>query len=177
MQFRLWESTFRQLYQNAVQAFPKTTRRQHSVDTIKIEEIRSTPYLGMRTLFIRCQADNSAGNGGVYTPSIMFKNVTYHNGPGLGVVEIAAADNGQSYYLSPLSDIHNHVLVRCGCKDFVWRFNFYDHVDQSLQGKVRKPYARLTDWAPAANPSESPGLCKHLMKLFSVLEQAGLVQK
>lgn len=50
---RLNESTVIDLYNSTVDAFPKTTKRQNSIDMIKIIEMNFLPYLGMRTLFVR----------------------------------------------------------------------------------------------------------------------------
>lgn len=167
------ESSFQQLYDSAVQAFPNTQKRQFATDTIVIEQLNWTPYVGVRTLFLRGLANNHKGGGKEYKPIILFKNVEYHNAPGEGIVEITASD-GHEYYLSPLTREHD-ILCRCECMDFLYRFNFYDHVDKSLFSKVRKPYTRITENRPPANPNEMPGMCKHLIRLFYSLEDAGLV--
>jgi hypothetical protein len=101
----------------------------------------------------------------------MFKNVQYHNG---GDIEITASDNGQNYRLNSLSANDTHVLVRCNCKDFFWRFNYYDHVDDSLYGRVRKPYIAIANLGPV-NPQEMPGMCKHLMALHREIAAQGLL--
>ena len=56
---KLHESTLFDLYKSTVDAFPRTERRQHSVDTIKIIEMNFTPFLGMKTLLVRGLAKNT----------------------------------------------------------------------------------------------------------------------
>ena len=170
-----FESTYSALYQSAVDAFPHTTKRQHVKDSVKIEGIKATPFLGMKTLLLRCQADNTEGNGGIHNSIILFRNVEFHDDPGPNIVEITASDNKQTYYLSPVLESQNDVLCRCQCQDFFFRFNYYNSLDRSLYGRVRSPYIRKTDWAPPANPLELEGVCKHLMKFFDELKEIGLL--
>lgn len=175
MDFKLWlETSFAGLHQSAVNAFPNTQRRQHVTGTVQINDVRATPYLGVRTLLVRCEADNRAGGGGVYRPVIMFRNVVYHQGPGPGIVEIVAADNGQTVYATPPTRTGNDVLLRCNCNDEFWRFRHYNWEDGSLQGPNRNPYV-ATGAGDPANPTQSPGMCKHLMRMYETLAQMGMV--
>jgi len=158
------ESSINNLYQSAVDAFPNTRMRQHAVDPIEIGNVNMTPYVGVRTLFVRATARNEDRQ---YSPMILFTGVNYNEeGP------IQIEYNGRPYQFNPPSIEDSDVRVRCGCGDFKWRFNYYDHVDQSLYGRVRAPYEG--QGAPA-NPQEMPGMCKHLMKLAQILREEGLI--
>lgn len=164
------ESTLYDLHQSAVDAFPRTTKRQHSVDTIKIVQMEWTPFLGTKTLFVKGLAQNVV-HGTEYHPMIQFKNVKYHNDRDAGgLVEIVASDN-KPYLLEKLS--YNDVLVRCDCDDHKWRFCHYNHLDKSLYGRDRKKYESQGLWV--ANPLELPGLCKHLMKFSLALKDSGIL--
>jgi len=167
--FKLWESTYRQLYNSAVAAFPNTTMRQHATGPIDINNIRFTPFLGVNTLLVRANAHNN-DNGNNYNPVILFKNVNYN--PIQNPINIVAHDNGQQYQIERLRLNNNNVLLRCECGDFYWRFNYYDHLDRSLWGRLRAPYQALYD-PGSANPMELPGACKHLMKMAQTLQAAG----
>jgi hypothetical protein len=160
------ESSLAGLHDSAVRAFPKTTKRQHAVGPVVIDEFRWTPFLGVRTLFVRAEATSQSRQ---YSPIILFKNVDY-DGDG---ATITASDDGLEYSFTPLSVEDNQVLVRCNCPDFHWRFNYYNHLDRSLQGKKRAKYEGKG--GPPANPSQLPGLCKHLMKAVSALRDAGVL--
>ncbi len=155
--FNSWlqqEATLHSLHQSAVAAFPGTRRRQHVVGPIEISELSWTPFLGVRTLFVRGKARNEDRE---YRPMILFKNVRYLQEGGIALV----ANDQKVYRLHPLAE--NDVLLRCDCMDFHWRFNYYDSLDRSLYGRVRKKYEG--QGGPPANPMKMPGMCKHLMAL------------
>jgi len=162
---RLDESSLTELFKSSVAAFPNTAKRQHATDTIKITKLNWTPYLGLKTLFVRGLAQNE---GKEYNPVIMFKNVIYGEG-------LELTDNlGKNYRVKPISAKTNDVRVRCQCGDFYWRFTHFDHVDHSLYGRNRKKYEAKYN-PGSANPQEMPGLCKHLMKLIKVLYEAKIL--
>lgn len=178
MQFQTWfnvrESSLSSLYQSAVAAFPGTTKRQHATDLVRITELQWTPYLGMKTLFIRGLAQ-SEESGKEYMPIVVFKDVQYHpSKEQSNWVEIIAND-GKQYTFEKLNHADNDVLVRCNCPDFSWRFNYYNHLDNSLYGRKRTKYEAISNRGPA-NPFELPGMCKHLMKLVKSLDHAGILE-
>ena len=159
------ETSLSELYTSAVAAFPTTKMRQYAVDPIVITHLNWTPYKGMKTLFVKGLAQSE---GREYGPIILFKGVNYQ------VEEIRiAANDGEEFGMRPVSLTENDVLVRCNCPDFSWRFNYYNHLDKSLYGPKRKKYEAKGD-GPPANPMEMPGMCKHLMKLVHVLQEAGI---
>ena len=165
----IFESSLNQLYQSAVDAFPNTTMRQHATNPIKITNLHWVPYKGMKTLYIRGLAQNE---GKEYSPNIVFKQVKYHLDLGVNIITLID-NNDQKYFLEQLSMDDNDVLVRCNCPDFKFRFGYYNHLDKSLQGRKSKKYEGQGLWE--SNPTHSPGLCKHIMKLMKVLDESGIV--
>jgi len=161
------ESSLEDLYQSAVDAFPRTTKRQHATDPIVITNLHWTPYRGVKTLFIKGLAQNRH-EGTEYNCLMLFKNVNYDGKQ----VKITANDL-KEYSFDRLSLLDTDVLLRCNCPDFYWRFNYYDHVDRALYGRVRGPY-ESKGVRPPANPLELPGMCKHLMKMSKALQEAGI---
>ena len=177
MRFHNWlvlqESNLQDLYTSTVQAFPRTTKRQHATDLVRIIELNWTPFLGVKTLFIKGIA-HSEESGKEYSPMVLFKGVNYHNAKdNQNWIEIVAND-GRHYVFERLSN-DNDVLVRCDCNDFKWRFNYTDHIDTSLYGRVRKKYEANVN-PGSANPLEMPGMCKHLIKLVQSLDHAGILE-
>jgi hypothetical protein len=160
------ESTIPELFQSAVNAFPATGLRQHATDTIRIVRLDWTPFVGMKTLVLKGLAQNE---GREYSPIIMYKDVKYHQEPGINRVKIMA--NGQPYILERIAD--NEVQLRCNCADFLYRFGYYNHLDRSLYG--RKPRKYESSGGPLANPSEKPGMCKHLIKMSKAIFDSGLL--
>jgi hypothetical protein len=169
MDFSKWllinESTANELFQSAVNAFPNTAKRQYAIDTINITSPKITPYKGMKTLFVKTLAQNE---GKEYNPIIVFKNIRYVDGPGNNIVEVTV-DDVQYFFEKPTAE-NNDVLLRCNCGDFFWRFNYFNHLDKSLQGRVRKKYEALYN-PGSANPRKMPGMCKHIMKSFRSLSE------
>lgn len=167
------ESNLNDLFLATVRAFPKTTKRQHAIDTINITEVRWTPFRGVKTLFVKGLAQNTE-NGKEYNPMILFKGMNYHNAKENNAwIEITGSD-GKNYIFEQIND-KNEVLVRCNCSDFQWRFNYFDHLDSSLYGRVRRKYEALAR-PGSSNPLELPGMCKHLIKLVRTLGNSGILE-
>ena len=173
MEFKVWlESSFNDLYRSSVEAFPHTTLRQHATNPIKITKISWLPFLGVKTLFVKGLAQNENRE---YSPIILFKNVKYHesmDSPEL----ISLHTEGKNFFLEKLSLDRTDILVRCQCGDFYWRGNYADHLDKSLYVKKRNKYESL-GLKPAVNPTNSPMLCKHLMKLVKALSESGIISQ
>lgn len=178
MKFQEWlklkESNLYVLYKSTVQAFPKTTKRQHAIDEIKIIDVNWTPFKGVRTLFVKGMAKNEI-NGRDYKPMILFKNVSYHdsksNQNGTNIV----ASDGRKIFFEKLNGT-NEVNLRCDCGDFKWRWNFEDYRDRSLYGRVRKKY-EAKERPGSSNILEMPGMCKHLIKLVRTLNDSGILEE
>lgn len=164
------ETSIKDLYLDTVKAFPKTKLRQYATDTIKIESLKWVPFLGMKTLFIKALAKNESRK---YEPIILFKNVKYKESEGRGVVKIRMS-NGKDYFVEQIDSNKNDVLLNCQCKDFYWRFKHYNKLDKSLYGRDRTPYKAF--FRPnTANPSESAGMCKHLIKSIKIIKESDLL--
>jgi hypothetical protein len=169
--FKVWiESTYKQLYDSSVRAFPDTKARQHLIHTIDINNVLFTPFLGVKTLLARGHAVNNE-NGNHYTPIILFKNVNYS--PTKNIIEITAHADRKKYRFEQMKLRGNHILLRCGCLDHAFRFNYYCHLDHSLYGRKRAPYIGQGLWE--ANPMKLPGACKHLMSLAKELTSQGVI--
>ena len=176
MDFNDWlllqESNMPQLFTSTVLAFPRTRKRQHAVDEIDIMSHSWTPYLGVKTLFLKGLARNDT-NGHEYNPIILFKKVRFQESrTGRNIVEISR--DGRRYFFEKLSP-RNEVQVRCNCKDFYWRFNYQDKLDRSLWGRVRTKYEAIYN-PGASNPLQMPGMCKHIIKLAQVLNNSGIME-
>ena len=168
----LWlETSLNELYASADKAFPNTSKRQHSTDTIKIEHLTWIPFQGVKTLFIKGLAVNE---GRKNEPIIVFKKVKYQLKEGKNIVSIMGS-NGKRFFLEKLSSENNDVLVRCSCKDFMYRFNYYNHIDKSLFGRKRAKYEGKGLWE--ANSSQMPGMCKHLIKMVKILHGSKLLNQ
>ena len=171
MEFSKWlnESTVNDLYNSAVDAFPKTTLRQHAIDPIRITQLSIVPFKGMKTLYFKGLAQNEQRQ---YNPVILFKGVEYQSAKLPNTIQITA-DDGLVYNLNKLTTT-NEVAVRCDCLDFYYRWNFTDWQDKSLYGRKRAKYESL-GVGPPVNPTNSKGICKHLIKLIYAIKDSELL--
>jgi hypothetical protein len=169
MYFNKWlnfqESSYSDLYKSTVEAFPRTKKRQHATDPIKILEIKTTPYVGFKTILFRSSVLNTNENT-KYNCLMLFKNVNYQGNQ----VKIKTQDL-KEYSFDRLSFENTDVLLRCNCPDFRWRFSWYDKIDKSLYGRPPS-YYKAKGVGYAANPMELEGMCKHLIKMAIVLKES-----
>lgn len=170
----LSESSLSDLYQSIINGFPHTTKRQHSVDEIKVAQLHITPFRNMRTIFFKGLTENK-GNGHQYNSIILFKNVIFPAHETDTMIEIVGND-GNEYAIEPLT-MNQDVRCRCNCKDFRYRMAWYDHLDHSLYNHPPKHYERVVppSGLPPANPNEVPGLCKHILSLERALRHSGIL--
>ena len=94
------------------------------------------------------------------------KNVKYHDDD-MPFMNHLVTNEGQSYFFEKFNNT-NHVLVRCNCKDFQYRFKYENHLNKSLYGHKGKKYIGQGLWE--ANPLHLEGMCKHIIKLSKTLE-------
>jgi len=167
------ESSLNDLFNSAVDAFPMTQFRQHATDPIVVKSLSWTPFLGVKTMFVKGLVQNE---GREYTTMMLFKNVNYK--PQTNETVRLWASDGMPYKFEKLSLEGTDLVLRCNCPDFKWRFSYYNHLDKSLYGtKPRKYIASEGSNRPPANPFEMPGMCKHLIKLSHALQQANVFKE
>ena len=169
-------SNYNQLYQSAVRAFPRTRKRQHATGPIQIVRMDFTPYVGTRNLLVRGQARSGTYNNVYYKPMLFFNEVQYEEEENQQNVSLKAT-TGEDYNIQPINLRDNIVRVRCDCLDFYFRFSPWNFSNDDIYGPKPKPYVRKTNHYPPANPSRSPGICKHVMKLAQACEESGLVRR
>ena len=161
------ETSFSNLYKNIEMGFPTTKYRQHATHPIKIINFEWTPFIGMKTLFVRGIAES---NDKEYSPMILFKRVNFSLNE---EKHVNIVSNGKKYFFEKLSLENNDVLVRCNCGDFKYRFSYYNKLGKSLYGTVTSKYESQGLRGPI-NPQKVSGLCKHCIKIFEVLNNSDM---
>lgn len=165
----LLETTLPQLIQQTAVAFPETTKRHNNVNSVSTMKVDLIPAAG--ALIAKGTVRGSSGTP--YECVIQFDDVTYN--PEEGEQSSTFASNGDEYTISSISKNEADVKVRCTCLDFRFRFAQYNHSDGSLQGEAPDLYAKAPGSKRGpANPTKTPGVCKHLIELTNSLEQSGL---
>jgi len=71
-------------------------------------------------------------------------------------------------------EVYDEVKVKCGCQDFQCRFARVLKSMDALIGDVRCP-PRKTD-RKSINVARVPGACKHILAVFEVLMEAGVIR-
>lgn len=163
----LLELSLDQLSRSAENAFPGTTARQHNVDQVAVKHIELLPAEGK----LLAKGVVRGSQGKEYQVAIQFEDVEYNPEDG-GVTFVA---NGNEYAMSPLPKATTDVKVTCTCLDFRWRFAQYNDAKQALFGPKPALYAKVPNSKRGpANPTHSPGVCKHLLDFVDGLDESGL---
>lgn len=165
----LLEASLEQLVKQAERAFPETTRRQHSTDTTAVVNIEMIPQKG--NLLIKGQVRGSQNK--IYDIIVQFQQVKYN--PPAEQDKVSFVSNEQTYTIAPIALQQNNCKVRCNCLDFRFRFAIHNFSDGSLYGNRPPAYhPKPGSNRGAANPSHTPGVCKHIMTFVEELRNAEL---
>lgn len=154
----LTESTLQQLKQKTDTHF---SSRDDSSAKVRITN-KTFHKMGNNQLLVKAQCNGETSN---YNPQIMFDGVEFTDA---GNQEAIALPGG--IHVLPIGDVQ--VKVSCTCLDFHWTFAWYNAADGSLIGTPPKPYKHYTG---ERNPSKTPGMCKHIIRLQDDLNAEGLV--
>lgn len=164
------EMSLDRLYSSTLMAFPSTMKRQHATDTIKVVKMDWTPFVGMKTLFVKGLVENE---GRIYDTIMLFKGVNYDVEINTGNAIPMVASDGMLYHLDKIDERASDVLVRCNCPDFKWRFAFQNSRSGVLWGNTPAKY-ESKGIGPSANPLKKEGMCKHIMKTTRALSRSGI---
>lgn len=163
----LLELSLDQLLRSAETAFPGTTARQHHVDQVAVKHIELLPAEGK----LLAKGTVRGSQGIEYQVAIQFEDVEYNPQDG----GVTFASSGKEYSITPLQKQTTDVKVACTCLDFRWRFAQYNDAKQALFGPKPSLYAKVPNSKRgAANPTHSPGVCKHLLDFADGLDTSGL---
>lgn len=168
----LLELSMVDLINKSEQAFPDTAERQHATDEIRVTNTTFTP--SNEGLIVKCEVTNT-NKGSKYLSTILFSPVEMKDAKEGNVVEFVGSD-GAKHYLTPINSNATDVKVNCTCLDFHFRFATWNFSNDSLLGQKPEPYQKKPGSnRPPANPKQSPGVCKHLMKAFEEVKAKRIV--
>ena len=83
--------------------------------------------------------------------------------------------NGTKIYAAQIPIGGTRVQVRCGCKDFYFRWWYWNNKDKALAGPPMPAYVKKTRTRAEVNPLHVPGACKHLISLTDRLVQSKIL--
>jgi hypothetical protein len=142
------------------------TGRDERASKVKIVNTIFVPAPNSDELQIEGEARTKSNS---YQTRIIFENVIFKPDVDRETVSVMGTD-GEEYHFNRINSGRSDVKVSCTCLDFYYRFAAFNHRDNALAAEPPKPYSKKTDRAPV-NPSEVPGVCKHLIRLVEELEK------
>jgi len=150
--------------------------RENDSNRVQVKGLEYIPMVQEGMLQVRANTYSQPGTG-PYQSVIVLNNLQYinedtfnqANETGENTFEFTST-NGTDFYIQYENNSTVDVKVRCTCEDFRWRFAAYNHGDASLQGDPPDAYVKKTD-RPSVNPNNTPGVCKHLVKLKNEIER------
>lgn len=142
--------------------------REHGAGKTSIGNIEYSEQQadGKTQLVVKSAVRGSTGMQ--YEPVIVFKNVTFEQEDTPQNITVQGSD-GKDHHIDAASVRNSDVQVRCNCMDFYWRFANWNMKHKSLLGNPPPPYVKKTD-RPPVNPTQKPGVCKHLYKLIQQIK-------
>lgn len=148
--------------------------RSNDSRRVQIKNIEYIPLVEQGMLQVRANTYSEPGSK-PYQSIIVLSNLEYINeetfnelnDTGENVFNFVSS-GGANLYIK--YENASDVKVRCTCEDFRWRFAAYNYSDNSLQGDPPDAYVKKTN-RPPVNPNNTPGVCKHLIKLKEELEK------
>lgn len=147
--------------------------RENDSRRVQVKDVEYIPLVEQGMIQVKANTFSSMG-GSPYQTIIVLNNMQYINeetfdSASPDMLNFTSAD-GTEYYVQSPQNRKSDAKVRCTCEDFRWRFAAYNDGDQSLQGDPPDAYIKTTD-RPSVNPSNTPGVCKHLIKLKNEIER------
>lgn len=166
---QLLETSLQQLVSQTERAFPGTTKRQHATDTTAVANIEMVPQKGK--LLVKGSVRGSQNK--LYEIIMQFDKVKYN--PAEEEDKVTFVANGDTFVISPIPLQTTDCKVRCTCLDFRFRFAVLNYGDGSLYGPKPPVYhPKPGSNRGPANPTHSPGVCKHIMTFVDELRSANL---
>lgn len=168
----LMERTYADLEQKTRAFVPPSKKRQHAVQPVQVSKVEFVPARPSQVLTVKVLVTSGPNK---YQTSVMFQDVIYEDGDQADNASFTAAD-GEEYHIVPIDLTKSNVKVHCNCLDFYYRFAPSNNKDKSLLGNPPPPYQRKTATRPPVNPTQVPGVCKHLIKTITSLRQVGITR-
>jgi hypothetical protein len=157
--------TFKELYDSTKKYRPWA--RSYPDVSGKLVDI--IPNMTSKILTFRYRVESTSKSNEGYNVWVQFYNVEMSNKPITSKsIKIIDTRTKEPIYFERISvtdpSKKNYVRVRCGCKDFQFRFAWEDRAVNALYGGPPKSYKRVSppSGRPPVNPQSLPGMCKHI---------------
>ena len=167
------EASYAELENRTLSYTPRTTKRQYAVDSQRIVKMELVVARESSNLQVNGVVQSDSGKQ--HQPQMIFDGVIYEDGDQNNNISFTSS-TGDIHHIIPINLQQAKIKVRCTCLDFYYRFAVTNQHHQALLGDGPPPY-RKSQTAPRgpANPTNAPGMCKHLLKLAIALKEARIV--
>ena len=166
----LLELSLSNLKNNVQRAFGP--ERNQKSPRIRVANYQAIPSIQDKTLLLKFKV---SGESSPYNVEVRITNVKFGSEEDTSFVSIVATD-GNTYYFRQPTQSQAQAKVKCNCLDFYYRFSVWNHGKNSLEGDPPPPYVRKTDYMPPVNPTRTPGMCKHIMKVMDFLRTENIIR-
>lgn len=139
-----------------------------------VKVLSMKPLVGNATLTVNAEA---FGKKGKYPMTVTFYDVEFADEQTRDYPLAVTPERGTRFYMPQLEEDGNPVQVRCQCPDFRFTWAEWDRKESALSGRNFPKYKRKTETRPPRNPAETPGLCKHLIKLTEKLKRDRVLKR
>lgn len=144
--------------------------RAQAAVNIRMEKISAWP--GTKTILFHAVTFSETRH---YDTYMFFSDVDFVDKPHPDFPH-AVDVGGETYWFEDIYPKHNKVQVRCSCRDFHWTFEWYLNKIKALYQRVGGAGSFKTKGVgPPRNPKAIPGICKHLLALYSMLDKSGVI--
>lgn len=130
-------------------------------------QLNNLTYIPMaNNALLKIGSNTTSNNGHDYWTTLVFDNVNYLEAEEPNAFSFTGSDNTE-YFIQRVP-VNTNVKVNCSCLDFHYRFAVWNNKFRALDGQPPPPYVKKTQ-RPPVNPTQSPGVCKHIMKMMNDL--------
>jgi hypothetical protein len=156
-----------ELSANDLESRTKSTMGPERTEKSRQVQLNNLTYIPMaNNAKLKIGSNTTSHNGHDYWTTLVFDNVNYLESEEPQSFNFTGSDNTE-YFIQRVP--HNtQVKVNCSCLDFHYRFAVWNNKFKSLDGNPPPPYIKKTN-RPPVNPMQSPGACKHIMKMMDDL--------
>lgn len=162
---------------NLLEAVKYTAKiRSKQYKTGKVGALDFKYLLKEYQFYVTAQARSSDGSR-IYKTQIVFKGIRANDiGSDEFPMPYSKNDKDTIYLNQP--KVETNIMMRCQCPDYYFMFQYWNKKDKALVGP-NKQYVPVSppSGRPPVNPTESPGMCKHLLGMTKTLMENKILKR
>jgi hypothetical protein len=156
-------------------------RNPNKYDVIKIYNTLATSQMGFGGGLITWTGLAEAMSGGAYPVSIKFAYESHRpiilsesSNNIEGYIRLEEIKDNKYIFIPEIDFNSTTALMRCGCRDFRFRFMWWLQKQGGLIGGAKTYITK--NLRPPINPNQTMGLCKHLNSMVNALQYRNVIK-